>query len=334
MIALAVSLGRSSRITVALTKNAVEKVKSHAIALGGFLYALDQSRLDNRDPNSSFQDDLSYCAIAINPAAPADVIFKNKELGDGHFDVSYAEKDLDSDTIINRYGMMDEERKINLNALTIQNHAILSSLITLLGTEQQTADRIAYSVLDWKDSDDALSHKEYGAEDDFYTDQAKPYHCKNLPFDSIEELQLVQGMTPEIFARLKPYVTVYPKTGDLKINFETAPAVVLQALARSYTGSHSNTKEADADSLADKIISFRKGEDSQAYTADDRVIDINAMPLMEKETAILLIIGQFRTMKSDYVRIRVKAKAASGISSTIESVVSRNNLAIMSWQRH
>ena len=55
-------------------------------------------------------------------------------------------------------------------------------------------DQIAYSIIDWIDSDSNTSPD--GAEDDYYMSLPNPYHCKNSYLDSIEELLLVQGMTP------------------------------------------------------------------------------------------------------------------------------------------
>ncbi|MEI8206655.1 MAG: hypothetical protein WCG03_07240 [Kiritimatiellales bacterium] len=52
------------------------------------------------------------------------------------------------------------------------------------------------SILDWMDSDNIA--RAYGAEEDFYQALVPPRHCRNAPFEMVEELLLVNGMTPEM----------------------------------------------------------------------------------------------------------------------------------------
>jgi general secretion pathway protein K len=53
------------------------------------------------------------------------------------------------------------------------------------------------SILDWRDPDDF--YRVNGAENDYYQSLREPYHCKNGNLDSIEELLLVRGVTPDLF---------------------------------------------------------------------------------------------------------------------------------------
>lgn len=53
------------------------------------------------------------------------------------------------------------------------------------------------AILDWIDADD--EPRPEGAEYDYYESLETPYACKNGPLDSIEELLLVVGVTPEIY---------------------------------------------------------------------------------------------------------------------------------------
>ena len=52
------------------------------------------------------------------------------------------------------------------------------------------------SILDWTDSDNVA--RAYGAEEDFYQALDRPRHCRNAPFETVEELLLVNGMTPDL----------------------------------------------------------------------------------------------------------------------------------------
>ncbi|MDY6954264.1 MAG: type II secretion system protein GspK, partial [Thermodesulfobacteriota bacterium] len=98
---------------------------------------------------------------------------------------------------------------------------------------------IVDSVMDWIDREDDLLRLD-GAEDDYYMSLERPYHCKNGPLDSPEELLLVKGITPELFygteesLGIAPYISVF---GHGRININTAdphfpesPPLVLRSL--------------------------------------------------------------------------------------------------------
>ncbi|MEI7850235.1 MAG: hypothetical protein WCH86_00215 [Kiritimatiellales bacterium] len=52
------------------------------------------------------------------------------------------------------------------------------------------------AILDWTDSDNVA--RAYGAEEDFYKALVPPRHCRNAPFETVEELFLVNGITPDM----------------------------------------------------------------------------------------------------------------------------------------
>ena len=90
-----------------------------------------------------------------------------------------------ADASLPAFGLVDEASKLNLNAVT-------PAMLVTLGLPQETAD----SVVDWRDPDDELGSG--GAEDAYYMSLPNPYHCKNAPFEAVEEFLLVRGGTPEI----------------------------------------------------------------------------------------------------------------------------------------
>ncbi len=87
------------------------------------------------------------------------------------------------------FGLVDEASKINLNApwLTAEMIEYLPGM-TL---------ELAGAIMDWRDTDSTISTNG-GAEDETYTRLTQPYKAKNAPFESVEELRLVAGMTAEI----------------------------------------------------------------------------------------------------------------------------------------
>lgn len=88
----------------------------------------------------------------------------------------------------------DESSKIALN--TAQEN-LLRLVLTNLGLDADAAAALADSILDWVDRDD--EHRLNGAERDYYEGLPRPYTAKNMPFDSLEELLRVKGVTPELF---------------------------------------------------------------------------------------------------------------------------------------
>ena len=97
-----------------------------------------------------------------------------------------------------RFGLEDESAKINLNALVTLDEQNPSQNIgrqVLMGLPGMT-ENIADAILDWIDMDD--EPREYGAESDYYNGLSPPYSPKNGPLESIEELLLVEGMTPQL----------------------------------------------------------------------------------------------------------------------------------------
>ena len=82
------------------------------------------------------------------------------------------------------------------------------------------------AVVDWIDTDsDTLP---YGAEDLDYLQMKTSYRAANQPLQSVDELRLVRGYTPEIVEKLRPWITALPQPTEINVN--TAPKEVLGAL--------------------------------------------------------------------------------------------------------
>ncbi|MGR8919611.1 MAG: type II secretion system minor pseudopilin GspK, partial [Gammaproteobacteria bacterium] len=97
----------------------------------------------------------------------------------------------------------------------------------LLEALEIPADGLLPAVLDWVDADSETRFPN-GAEDDYYADLDEPYRAANRPFGDVSELRLVRGVTPEIYAKLAPYVSALP--APTRINLNLAPVEVLMAL--------------------------------------------------------------------------------------------------------
>ncbi len=84
------------------------------------------------------------------------------------------------------FALDDESAKLNLNTATADMLEFLPGMTPAL----------AAAIVDWRDTDSDLTVN--GAEDETYQRLDPPYRCKNADFDSLDELRLVAGMTPEI----------------------------------------------------------------------------------------------------------------------------------------
>jgi hypothetical protein len=95
-----------------------------------------------------------------------------------------------------RYGLEDESTRLNVNALVVadqlQENAGRDLLMGLPGMTEDVAD----AILDWMDEDDEA--RDYGAEASYYQGLSPPYRPKNGPLDTVEELLLVRGVTPQL----------------------------------------------------------------------------------------------------------------------------------------
>jgi general secretion pathway protein K len=121
--------------------------------------------------------------------------------------------------------LLDENGKIDLNQADMP---LLASLFQKVGgVEQEQASQLAAAVLDWRDPD-VLTQPEGGAEDGDYAAAERHYGAKDAPFESVAELEQVLGMTPEVFAKVAPDLTVF--SGRTRPDPAFASAGVLQAM--------------------------------------------------------------------------------------------------------
>lgn len=89
------------------------------------------------------------------------------------------------------------------------------------------------AVVDWIDTDS--NTLPYGAEDLDYLQMKTPYRAANQPMQSVDELRLVRGFTPEIVEKLRPWITALPQPTEINVN--TASKEVLGALFYTLTAT-------------------------------------------------------------------------------------------------
>jgi general secretion pathway protein K len=92
-------------------------------------------------------------------------------------------------------------------------------LMIALEVPEQDARRIAEAAADWVDSDVVTGPG--GAEDEAYAAGPAPYRTGNTLFADPGEVRALSGMTPEIYARIRPWVCALPVNDLSPININT-----------------------------------------------------------------------------------------------------------------
>ncbi len=220
---LVAEFGRGMRDEAVATQNMAEEVQARGVALGGIaqaIYRTMHAREDNTDEEA--EDD--------NPDAwKPDGNWHDGEYAGGKFSVR----------------LLDESGKIPLNRT---DEATLRLVLTNVGVTGDAQEELTDAILDWRDPDSMK--RLHGAEAEYYLHLPTPYRPKNGPFDSVDELLMVRGITRELFYGLgqrdsgggglklakddKPAIplrdifSVFSKSAN--INVRNSPAPVLMAL--------------------------------------------------------------------------------------------------------
>jgi general secretion pathway protein K len=214
LFAVATDFAASVREEGTAAHRYAEETEGYYLALAGFQQGLYELLKQSSQPKQ------------VNPQKSIDLFDKDcleGSLGDGLY----------------RVCLIDEGSKINLNRT---DEATLRRIFTNMGVEEPQGGILVDSILDWIDDDDL--HRTNGAESDYYLSLSPPYTAKNGPFDAIEELLWVRGVTPELFygqneggereedgmrrVGLREIFTVNNFTD--RVNLRTASAEVIHAL--------------------------------------------------------------------------------------------------------
>lgn len=190
---LAASFGLGVRREARLTSHLAEAAQLKAVAEAAIHYAAFM--LSQPDPQLRWRADGSIYALTLD-----------------EFEI--------------RIQAVDEGGKIDLNHA---DETLLRGVLTYLTSDPERAAAIASAILDWRDGDQ--DRRVNGAEAGDYRAAGLSYGPADAPFDSVVEVALVLGMTPELTRALLPLVTVY--SGQAGINPRVAPQEVLLALPGS-----------------------------------------------------------------------------------------------------
>ncbi len=140
-----------------------------------------------------------------------------------------------------------EDCKVNISGLSshkdpLSEDPLYQMLEQLMSGEENeawlrdrnlTALELIGNLADWVDSDSTVSSGRGSYEDNFYSGLTNPYLAKNAPFDTTEEIRLVEGWQDAVFDRWGDKLTIY---GSKKVNITCADKEVLKMMLRAYGG--------------------------------------------------------------------------------------------------
>jgi type II secretory pathway component PulK len=309
----AVILGYGVRQKLVLANRLQERDKLFLISEAGLRRAAAELK---KLPPKDY--DILSAPWADNLAA-----FKDVSVGDGTVNICYNYINEQSGAKILRYGLIDEERKININKA---ERLVLNRLFLALGYGETRAQELAASIVDWRDADSELSIPSGSAESSYYRGLPEPYDAKNAEFEVLDEVLLVKGIDESVFDSIKDYITIY---GGGKVNINTASGPVLFALGLS-------------EAIVGDVLAFRAGEDGASGTSDDNFFDstANIVPklsqayhLNDPEIAQLNSVQPQLTVNSENFMARCSLKLQNSKStSEAVGVINRESGSTLYWQ--
>lgn len=225
---MAVSLTTARRTEVALTDTHVESARFRALAEAAIAYTALHYSLSTDQTDAEAQED-----IQANEDAPSATVW----LPDGQPRFwSFAGTEL-------KLRVFNEASRYNLNEIKPET---LQVLLEVLGLASEEAGALAAAIVDWRDEDDlALLN---GAEDDDYRAAGRAFGAKDAPYEAVEELLQVLGMTPEIYRALAPEVSVEAE-GSAPVERFASPAVLatLQGITLEEAREQIDRRDASGD---------------------------------------------------------------------------------------
>ena len=112
---------------------------------------------------------------------------------------------------------------------------VFTQLIISTGADENTADTIVDSAMDWIDTDSDM-RSSVGAEDQYYSSIPSPHLTAQGRFYDKSELRAIRGMTPEIYRRLEPLICALP-TSDMNVSINTLTFKKAPLLSAMFLGT-------------------------------------------------------------------------------------------------
>lgn len=164
----------TAKMDLLVVKNYGDRIQAHYLALAGIekakalLYRNSQDRSRSQKNHSgNFYDD---------PGS-----FREVALGRGTFSVIRRGRADEGVSLI--FGVSDEESRLNVNTASAE----------ILGKLPNMTPDVATAIVNWRGGDNAAM----AAEAQYYAGLKPPYQPRNGPFQTVRELLMVRGVSPE-----------------------------------------------------------------------------------------------------------------------------------------
>jgi general secretion pathway protein K len=175
-------------------------------------------------------------AEALADGAIYEGIFRLVDTSGAHWEADGAVHRLSFKDAVVTARIMPLEGKVNPNIASVQ---LLTALLEVTGTAAGNADILARAIADWRGRD----HRESPL-----AQRLVPYRMAGLdygppgaPFESLDEIAQVLGMSPAVLSAMKPHLSLYQSGAP---NPRLADPTVAQAL-RHVPASVSSSLSAD-----------------------------------------------------------------------------------------
>jgi general secretion pathway protein K len=214
----------------------------------------------------------------------------------------------DGEAIVRLY---DENQKVNPNRAS---DALMAALFEAAGVERALARSLGASIADWVDSE--TEPRPLGAEMQQYLDAGRSYSPPNAPVESIDELQLVIGITPEVVTLVRPYLTIHTESKQPDGN--NAPPIVRRALA-----------------LAARAPAVNASDDESPDDAPVAAVALTTAVAAATPASVAAVAG---VSKKEIVRLSVTARASNGGVFVRDAVLKLDSdhpkgYVVLDWRR-
>jgi type II secretory pathway component PulK len=202
----------------------------------------------------------------------------------------------------------------NINELT--EDELRNFLSIGLRLDYALADNLTQHILDWRDADDLPRIN--GGEREEYIKANMPVIPANRPFSSTDELRHVLFMTPEVFAQMRPFITV---VGNGRINVNSAGEEVLMTLPGI------------TPAVAQQLVRMRSTGRYPRNVGEIRAVVGNAFRTPTgREQTLFNRRATFQTTEIEIVS--TGGVQDSPLQVTVRTLIVRtNNSAIIGWRR-
>jgi general secretion pathway protein K len=179
---------------------------------GNISYSLTRNGLEVATANATVEAAVNRAVVALFDPRP-----ERRWRTDG------VGESFEFDGTLIKVSIQDELGRIDLNQAETP---MFVGLLQSAGLDLNSATNLADKIVDWRTAT-PLKHLN-GAKEQEYRASGSAYRPRNGPFQSVDELLLVMDMTPALFRRIEPALTVY--SGRQFIDPQVAPREALLAL--------------------------------------------------------------------------------------------------------